>query len=232
MYAFYYNGRPDGIGNRIEQLLYLETYCEKNNIQCIYIWNNSKYRNYPIYIQFKHITIKEKLDKNECNVPQYTDIKIFGLKYNINNHTFLFALDVEDYDTAIHIRGGDRIQQTPTHFDFSTLSELELCIIKTATYINNNESIKKCIIVCEEKIFISKLKNLLKKNIYVLPTNTKYHDWQDFYYLTRATKNIIMCCKFSSFSICASILSNLNLITFFDDSESNLSRYNAKIIKI
>jgi hypothetical protein len=43
---FYFIGRPDGIGNRIEQLIKLQEYCKKINVKCIYIWVNSSFRNY------------------------------------------------------------------------------------------------------------------------------------------------------------------------------------------
>ena len=236
MSKFYFNGRPDGIGNRIEQLIHLSKYCEENKIEIIYIWNKSTYRNYPIYIKFKYITIKTKLEENDKNLPQYkiNDLNISKLKFNIHNYDFLFKIDVEEYDTAIHIRGGDRImKKVSTNSDFSTLNELEETIIKTSKYVNENDSIKKCIIICEEKKYITMLEKLIKKNIYKVPnSDRKYHDWQDFYYLTRATQNTIMCSKFSSFCVCASLLSNLNCITFFNDSESNLYRFNANTIKI
>ena len=32
----YFLGRPDGIGNRIEQLIKIQEYCIKNNMKCIY----------------------------------------------------------------------------------------------------------------------------------------------------------------------------------------------------
>lgn len=237
MFVFLFNGRPDGIGNRIEQLLHIEKYCEATNKKCVYKWNNNRrYRRYPIYIRFKHIEIKETLSESDKTLPVYNrfSIKTFRTKlnYNLENHEFLFSLDLEDYDTAIHIRGGDRLRKNPTDCNYSTIDELESCIIKTAKYVNETESIKKCIIVCEETKYISKIKELINKEIYILPHDKKYHDWQDFYYLTRATQNVIMCCKFSTFSICASLLSNLNLITLFDSSKSSLRKFNAKIVKI
>ena len=34
------SGRPDGLGNRIEELIFLEAYCIKNNCKCNYYWQN------------------------------------------------------------------------------------------------------------------------------------------------------------------------------------------------
>ena len=45
----YFNGRSDGLGNRLEELIKLETYCEIFNKKLIYRWNNSDTRfNYPV----------------------------------------------------------------------------------------------------------------------------------------------------------------------------------------
>ena len=234
MNKFIVQGRPDGIGNRIEQLINIESYCEKHNTRCVYIWNNTRYRNYPIYIQFKHIDIQLMLEQKDMNLPtlQYNTMYTKNPIYNTLNHRFLFNIETEAYDTAIHIRGGDRLQLTPICGDYSTKQELDMCIEKTITYVNQNDEIKRCIILCENKTYIESMKKYIKKDIYIPPINTQYGDWVDFYYMTKASKNIIMCCKFSSFSICASLLSNTNLITFFNSDESNLERYNAKVLKV
>ena len=41
MYKF--NGRPDGLGNRIEELIFLKTAHPSKTIE--YFWNNINYRN-------------------------------------------------------------------------------------------------------------------------------------------------------------------------------------------
>ena len=74
------------------------------------------------------------------------------------------------------------------------------------------------------------MKNKIKKTYIDLSYDYNIPiDWLDYYYLTRATKNIIMCCKFSSYSITASILSNKKLLIFRESLNSNLPRYNADI---
>jgi hypothetical protein len=283
MSEFNFCGRADGIGNRVEQLIAITKYCEKYNTKCVYKWNNSPYRTYPVEIKFKNIEIKcaDKKGVDEkgadikgadkkCADKKGADKKCADKKgadekgadekgadekgadekgadekgadeksvtlsemnsvispYNTSSHQFLFHIDVEEYDTAIHIRAGDRILLTQKlNSDFSTLAELDECLLKTIKYVNETESIKKCIILCEEKQYIEKIKNLIIKKVYELPKSKVHKDWQDFYYLTKAKENIIMCCKFSSFSVCAAILANLNLVTFFNKTESNLARYN------
>ena len=282
MSQFNFNGRSDGIGNRIEQLIAISKYCEKHNAQCVYSWNNSPYRKYQVKIKFNKIDIKcadtkcadikcadikcadtkcadikcadTKCADTKCADTKCADIKcadikcadtkcadeqsikssdIFGVMepYNTFSHQFLFHIDVEEYDTAIHIRAGDRIKLNPgLNSDFSTLTELDECLKKTIKYVNETDSIKKCIILSEEKKYVEKIKKFITKKVYELPQSNVDKDWQDFYYLTKAKQNIVMCCKFSSFSICAAILSNLNLVTFFNKTESNLARYDVKLI--
>ena len=53
----WYSGRPDGIGNRIEQLIRIQEYCTENKLQCNYIWNNSYRRTYSPLISFDNIEI-------------------------------------------------------------------------------------------------------------------------------------------------------------------------------
>ena len=60
-------GRPDGIGNRIEQLINIQEYCIENNSQCNYIWNNSNFRNYLPLISFDNIEIVNNNNDNINN---------------------------------------------------------------------------------------------------------------------------------------------------------------------
>lgn len=53
--AVSFSGRPDGIGNRIEQLILIQEYCVENNLRCYYIWNNSNFRKYLPLISFDNI---------------------------------------------------------------------------------------------------------------------------------------------------------------------------------
>ena len=63
---FIFNGRPDGIGNRIEELIYIQEYCFDNNLSCFYVWNNTiKFRSYNPLITFDNITIVN--DKKNIN---------------------------------------------------------------------------------------------------------------------------------------------------------------------
>ena len=67
--TFIFYGRPDGIGNRIEQIIYIQEYCKHYNERCIYIWNNSNYRNYKCMIEFDNVIVKDKVYTEDCNLP-------------------------------------------------------------------------------------------------------------------------------------------------------------------
>ena len=62
---FYFLGRPDGLGNRIEQLINIQEFCIKNNMKCIYVWNNSGYRKYDINITFENIEICDSIIRDK-----------------------------------------------------------------------------------------------------------------------------------------------------------------------
>ena len=228
--TIYFLGRPDGIGNRIEQLIKIQEFCEKNNIKCVYIWQNSSYRNYVNKIEFKHIEIrdtitqeeKKYLKDKECMLRSSEYLVKYNFKFTINNNL--------EYDVIIHIRGGDRLSYTNTHKDVCTPEVLNSYIYKTIEYINNDSTISSYTIVTE----IDMYKQYLKNNINKKYVELKYYndidkDWTDFYYLTKPTKYVIMCAHFSSFSICASILGQKKLMVFENSLNSNLPRYKADI---
>lgn len=228
---FIFKGRPDGIGNRIEELIYIQEYCLENNLSCIYFWNNIKIRNYQPLITFDNIKITDKIDCILENKLEIKNNKIFKrTKGNIIKYNFNFNINnIQEYDTIIHIRATDRLLPQGTG-DFSSHKQLKIFIEKTIEYINNNSNIQTCAIVSDDNLYKNYMKNKIKKTYIDLSYNYNIPiDWLDYYYLTRATKNIIMCCKFSSYSITASILSNKKLLIFRESLNSNLPRYKADI---
>ena len=108
----YFNGRSDGLGNRLEELIKLETYCEIFNKKLIYRWNNSDTRfNYPVLFDCKNIEIIET-DKKFTNNP--FDKSILWRDYvcksreefNTKNIKFNFEdIEIQNIDLRIHIGG-------------------------------------------------------------------------------------------------------------------------------
>lgn len=198
-------------------------------MKCIYIWNNKGFRKYNINITFENIEIRYSIsDKEKKILLKNPFIRSFGyivkFKFNftINNNI--------NYDIIIHIRGTDRLQKNPTHNDYSTTDLLDNYINKTIDYVNNDKSISTFSIVSDDNKYINKVKTKINKQFVDLSYNYNINkDWLDFYYLTKPEKYIIMCNQFSSYSICASILGNKELLVFKNSLNSNLSRYNANI---
>jgi hypothetical protein len=220
---FCYEGRPDGLGNRIDQLISIQKYCEINNCKCIYLWNNGGWRKYDIFVKFDDINIvknfTEKNKKNICQENTVTNKKPF-VKFN-----FTFSIPNINYDTIIHIRATDRIVEHLHSEDFSTKNELVTLINKTINYVNSEKSISTFTIVSDDISFKEYMKNKIHKKYVELSYNFDIHkDWLDFYYLTKPKNNVIMCSKFSSYSICASILGNKPLLIFKNSLKSESAR--------
>lgn len=225
---FYYPGRSDGLGNRIEQLIGIQKYCEINNSKCIYLWNNGGHRKYDIFIKFDDIKIVRKFTeeniKNSCKGNRVRNKEPF-VKFN-----FTFSIPHIDYDTIIHIRATDRISNHVQSKDFSTIEDLVILINKTINYINTEKSISNFTIVSDDISLKEYMKNKIHKKYVELSYNFNINkDWLDFYYLTKPKNNVIMCSQFSSYSITASILGNKPLLIFKTSLESNLPRYKADI---
>ena len=231
----YFSGRPDGIGNRIEQLINIQFYCIENNLQCNYIWNNSNFRNYLPLISFDNIEIMNTKNSNNIqisnNIQKLNNIKFnrtkdFGIRYK-----FDFNIDCNiEYDTIIHVRATDRLNPNMKNCDFSNGNELNIFIDKMITYVNNRSEINTYTIITDDKKYIDTIKNRISKKFVTLSYDYNIpNEWLDYYYLTKSNKNIIMCCKFSSYSITASILANKPLLCFKQSLNSNLLRYKANV---
>jgi hypothetical protein len=199
----------------------------------IYIWNNNcrSDRKYPIQIEFENIEVRNNIKESEkAYIISKSTCMVRSLGYTIN-YKFLFGLkNTIDYDVIIHIRGGDRLSNTIKHGDFSNNEELLNYITKTIHYVNNSSDISTYTIVTDSIKHKEEMKSKINKKYIELDYNNDISkDWLDFYYLTKPKLYIIMCCKFSSYSICASILGNKKLYVYKNSINSNLPRYKANI---
>lgn len=225
----YFSGRPDGIGNRIEQLINIQEYCIENNLQCNYGWNNSNFRNYLPLISFDNIEIVNA--KNSNNIKSSSTIKFNRTKDFRIRYKFDFNIDFNiKYDTIIHVRATDRLNSNIKNDDYSNITELNIFIDKMVNYVNNNTDINTYTIISDDNRYIDNIKNRISKQFITLSYDYNIpNEWLDYYYLTKPKKNIIMCCKFSSYSATAAVLANKPLLCFKQSLESNLSRYKANI---
>lgn len=233
MKTYKYYGRADGIGNRIEQLMQFQEFCDKENAKCIYIWNNSHNREYLPLIEFPNIEIIEQISLDILKLE--TCLSLRSIDYQIP-YRFLFdppPIPIP-YDVIIHVRGTDRIQDKPTHPDFSTQDTLDSYIEQTIHYLNTHDSIQTYTIVSDESKYIDLMRERISKTFVSLsyPDNIQ-PEWIDFYYLTQATQYVFMCSQFSSFSATAAVLSNTPLLIYPSCLDGTLPRYkaNTKIIQ-
>ena len=222
-------GRPDGIGNRNEQLINIQEYCIENNSQCNYIWNNSNFRNYLPLILFDNIEIVNT--KNSNNIKNSSNIKFNRTKDFRIRYKFDFNINCNiKYDTIIHVRATDRLNSNIKNDDYSNIAELNMFIDKMVNYVNNNTDINTYTIISDDNRYIDNIKNRIIKQFITLSYDYNIpNEWLDYYYLTKPKKNIIMCCKFSSYSATAAVLANKPLLCFKQSLESNLPRYKANI---
>ena len=231
----YINGRPDGIGNRLEELLRIEYHCILNNLTCCYYWDNSgnDNRRYPILFECINVTIQDKNKYpanmiNEIGWMNNRDQMIIAAK----NVKLIKPLDTDKYEyTGVHIRAGDRIRSKVDHFDFMDINLFNRIFKFTIKQINL-EKPKYLFICSDNEKYKNRMISKLDKDISVvdpLITKSALQVYDDFYALSKSNK-IYMCSKFSSFAITASILNDIPVISFFDENDSNLKRYYADVI--
>lgn len=229
MVEFNFSGRPDGLGNRIEQIIMLEGVCSKKNITGNYVWNNDYVnRSYDILFSAKLMSINEKPIKNipfkwdETPEEQYFFSEFLNQKDVLKasktiTPNFEIHFESPEKPIGIHIRGSDRIGRDHHHF-MKDNEEFNKYISKTIALVNDLKP--KFVYICSEneiyrKIFV---KNLAKCISVIDPICNEDipNEYKDFFALTLC-KTIYMCSKFSSFSITASLIGNIPLVAYFKD---------------
>lgn len=231
---FYFVGRPDGIGNRIEELMKIQdTLSNSNdNTQCTYYWNNDGRRKYECLIYFENIVIEQKKrnTKTTRNTIQIRHVN----KQRDYAYSFCFTVhSLRPYDAIIHIRGSDRLLESKkqhSHPHFSSKEELGCIIERAIDFVNSNEQIRTYAIVSDEIKYVDHVTQEIKKDRVHLNYDdnpTVHRDWIDYYYLNNSSKFIIMASKYSSFSITASKLSRKKLV-IFPESEVNVEEFKTR----
>ncbi|MEM9834248.1 MAG: hypothetical protein AAF944_26680 [Bacteroidota bacterium] len=226
-------GRPDGLGNRIEEVILVHAYCSKKNQKANYIWQNKhKQRTYSVKFTCKNLKISDTI---EIDIPFK---KTSDLQLNIGQDEILkFAKDIvpsfnirfesDIKPIGIHIRGTDRILNNGHPHFMKDRKELFSYLSKTLELVNSIRP--KYLFICSDddkirKIFID---NLDSKIVIVEPVYDKdvSAEYIDFFALTLCEKTV-MCSKFSSFAITASLIANSPIVTFSYD-EDVARRYQA-----
>ncbi|WP_298480343.1 hypothetical protein [uncultured Maribacter sp.] len=226
-------GRPDGIGNRIEEIILVNAFCIKNKQSANYIWKNKiKARTYDIKFSLNKVKI---LKNEEQSLPfktfedigeNFSQTEILNAAKNIAPN-FKIGFENNSKPIGVHIRGTDRIKNNNHPHFMKDKKEFYTFLSKTLEFVN-----KKCpknVFLCSDDIEIRDLfiKNLNKNITVVQPISEKNvpEEYIDFFALTLC-KEVIMCSKFSSFAITASIIGNIPLVALHYDKEVT-ERYKA-----
>lgn len=234
---FSFIGRPDGLGNRIEQLIKIETICNIKSLKCEYLWvNKFKNRSYDILIYGQNVEIISGDNYTPTHVVKnfsdfdinYNQKEILAAAKNIRPN---FEIGFKDNirPVAVHIRASDRVGRNHPHF-MKNESELKSYLSEIIYELNNRKP--KFVFVCSESkkckdVFVS----YLDKEINVIEpicSNKVSSEFADFFALTLCSE-IWMASRFSSFSITASLVGNIPIFSFANDAEVR-NTYMAKFL--
>jgi hypothetical protein len=234
-------GRPDGLGNRVEELINLCAYCNINNQKAIYIWRNKPQywngelldRTYDIFFSIDNVFITT----DKVTSDSYTLIN--SIMDNFTQKSFLtaaksikpnFSINFENNikPLGVHIRGTDRINNKMNHPHFmKSEKQFKDLIERTVSYVNN--ALPKYLFICSDdlrykQLFLSQLDNSIKI-VEPISENNIPEEYTDFFGLTLCSE-VVMCSKFSTFAITASLIGNIKLTAFYKDN-SVRNRYKA-----
>ncbi|SCX92361.1 hypothetical protein SAMN05192588_0282 [Nonlabens sp. Hel1_33_55] len=223
-YNFY--GRPDGIGNRLEQIILLEAYSLKKNMKINYIWENKyAYRSYDIFLSADRVSILKNApaskelelnvdpEKQNQHFQNLTQREVLAAAKKIEPaFDIFFENDIKP--VGIHLRGTDRIGKNHDHF-MKDYEEFNLYIAKTINLINTLKP--KHIFICSDQSSYKRvLRKKLNKSIKIIdPICSKEvpGEYVDFFALSLC-QSIYMSSKYSTFAITASMIGNIPLISY------------------
>ena len=228
-------GRPDGLGNRFEELVLLSNFAISNNLFIKYYWNNSGSWKYKCKFKAKNIEILE-IDLIENWPTKNFESSRFWREYistrNIyhNNNVFLdFDLPkITDKYVSILTRGTDRILQNTKNIPpgFQSQQDLEKSIFLAKKYLQEKNNTLPISIHSEDE----KLRNYVSealdefRQITLPEIDLEEKAYRDLVGLINS-EEIILCSKFSSFALTAAIISNKKVVKFHDYSEPLLLRW-------
>ena len=228
-------GRPDGLGNRYEELLLLSNYAVKNNIYFKYIWNNTGKWKYSNKFLAKNIEIVEKDYVKEWPTKNFESTKLWreyistnDISHNKNVVLNLKYPKIKDNYIGVLVRGSDRIvddiESLPPGFQSS--DDVETSIELTLKYLSSQKNLSPIVIFSEDKNLKKYVSEKLNNYKQISLPKIEYLEqaYEDFVYLLSATE-IILCSRFSSFALSAGMISNTRVVKFFSYSHPLLNRW-------
>jgi hypothetical protein len=222
---FNFSGRPDGLGNRIEEIISLEAFCERHHESALYVWNN-KYarRSYGILLEASNIRISGERNPNlpdKTFLDLHKDFAQADFLAAARSIRPLFDVHFEGFEmpVGVHIRGTDRIGSNHSHY-MKDEREFALFLSKTIDLLNRTKP--KFVFICSDnEIYKNILREILNPEIVLVEPICEAGipgEYRDFFALSLC-REIYMCTKFSSFSITASLIGNIPLISYVYDKD-------------
>lgn len=243
----YFKGRPDGMGNRVQELIQLDYFAEKFSHKIFYYWNISQKDkgvskilgpvDYPCRFKCKNIEFVYDISEwqsetFESSLYWQEYISYDRYPHNIKNIEYNFSLEhTKKPYIGVHTRSLDRIVKTMSLDDkYRGLSDNETynyAINETLKYLKNQNNYEYLYVCGDSNDEVQRIKELIDSRFkflqYENPQNVEQY-YVDMYLLTHASE-VIMASLFSSFAITAPILKNKPFITFFENYETEVNRF-------
>ena len=228
-------GRPDGLGNRYEELVLLSNFAVSNNVFIKYYWNNTGNWKYVCRIKAKNIEIIEVDSVEPWPTKNFESTRYWreyistrNIYHNKNVKLDFKLPEVEKKYISILTRGSDRVLKRTENIPpgFQSEQDLEKSIQLAKQYLVINEKVLPISIHSEDE----KLKNYVSEiltdfeQISLPKFDNLEKAYQDLLGLINS-EEIILCSKFSSFALTAAMISNKKVIKFHQYTDPLLQRW-------
>ena len=228
-------GRPDGLGNRYEELVLLSNFAVSNNVFIKYYWNNTGNWKYVCRIKAKNIEIIEvdSVDpwptKNFESTRYWREYISSRNIYHNKNVTLNFKLpEVDKKYVSILTRGSDRVLKRTKNIPpgFQSEQDLDKSIQLAKQYLMINQKTLPISIHSEDEKLKSYVSEILADfdQISLPKFDNLEKAYQDLLGLINS-EEIILCSKFSSFALTAAMISNKKVIKFHQYTDPLLQRW-------
>lgn len=228
-------GRPDGLGNRYEELALLSDFAVSNNVFIKYYWNNTGNWKYVCRIKAKNIEIIEIDSVDPWPTKNFESTRYWREYISSRNiyHNKNVTLDfkppqVDKKYISILTRGSDRVLKRTKNIPpgFQSEQDLEKSIQLAKQYLVLNKKTLPISIHSEDEKLENYVSNILSdfEQISIPKFDNLEKAYQDLLGLINS-EEIILCSKFSSFALTAAMISNKKIIKFHQYTDPLLKRW-------
>ena len=226
-------GRICGLGNRVEQIIRLEAYSSLVDEKITYCWNKKYLNTIPpnrdvvssVRIKSNNIDIVDSYTDGGFVEEKIPNIRGDEMRLAARNLFPNFNIEMPEDTIAVHIRGTDRIGGNHAHqmksvneyneyFNSALSKILEL---KPKNCFVCGDSSNKTLEFCDK---ISGVINIVRPKC-----DSHIEDqWKDFFSISKCD-GVVLATKFSSFSICASMVGGIPIWAKYVNEEHIQNRY-------